>query len=1072
MGVNNKLIYQIETLFNNKISKDSITQAINNLDTLINNSKKCKLPSLNDYVEIKQSTQPIQQIQQKPKPKAKAKAIETVTQPIETVTQITTNNTNNRSIMSFINKINATYHPLEIYKKGDKKMGYHKLLPGWRDRSFIESVQQEEIFNRSNNPNTILYKVPKNIVIFDIDSKEAHTQINKFCETSNYKPIITRSFSFSGDEFYKLHYYFRIDFDEKINCQQFGNYDIIHQGGQVAELLRTYIEYDSMPTINKNDYNELYTKLNDISSKPNAITNNIINSAVENTKESHNVGVHNYKYVITDAEILDILSLLPVKYNNDRMGGWLQMTTILKQLDKKEIWENWSKKSINYDEAKNNATYNSINLKEVYDLDINTIIKILNTEHGHTLPYIKRYKPNEPLIKQTNIQYIMGEAEYIDELFTYDTFLNNDTILINSCTGTGKTTSLKTHLIKYLKDATNKHTKIITLTALMSLSDQHEMTFDDLGMVHYKKTELTIADTNIMTVCINSLNKKLKMMTKKDMQNTILFIDEVESFLQLSHNKTLNGILKNTFELLIKLIKNCKKIIVADAKIPKSIFELLKTRPDATKIFINNKFKKYAGLKAIKINDETIFLNNILNDCNNNNYFLAAYDTIKTAEDHYNMAISQVPTSEHYKYILITSKSQFKLINANEQFKNKFVFYSPSIVYGVDFSSLTIPQRVYLYVKGNSISPTGFFQQATRCRKIKELLYYGCPINKNAVYVDIEDVKEQTRNFKIVNDAINNLCKIINEDDEIVFCENSFFKLWTFNEFQNDMYTSNKIAHFEIILREQGFILSELGEIKTIDKKSKKDMRQIETDNIEMMWTNYLKLTDEERCDQHEKYSFISNNIDFYGLFGKDNETLIKYKDYILNEPRKTAYLNTIKLLKADNYINKQLNNLNEKTYDIKIIDSDYNKINLLRKFESEFDIGHLDIEFDKGDQIIEMKNDMYLLFKKLFRTTTPKPTNNKDLKKLYVQLIRNITTSKIITSKQIKSGKNRDAYSYKLNSDYINECLELNKISSYYNENTFHENIISTYELKDKSKETSNNNIIYKSLNDIFDNC
>ena len=45
----------------------------------------------------------------------------------------------------------------------------------------------------------------------------------------------------------------------------------------------------------------------------------------------------------------------------------------------------------------------------------------------------------------------MGEAEYIDELFTYDTFLNNDTILINSCTGTGKTTSLATHLIKYLE---------------------------------------------------------------------------------------------------------------------------------------------------------------------------------------------------------------------------------------------------------------------------------------------------------------------------------------------------------------------------------------------------------------------------------------------------------------------------------------------------------------------------------------------------------------------------------------------------------------------------------------------
>lgn len=37
--------------------------------------------------------------------------------------------------------------------------------------------------------------------------------------------------------------------------------------------------------------------------------------------------------------------------------------------------------------------------------------------------------------------------------------------------------------------------------------------------------------------------------------------------------------------------------------------------------------------------------------------------------------------------ILITADSKIKISDAQEQFKDKYVFYSPSITYGVDYNN-------------------------------------------------------------------------------------------------------------------------------------------------------------------------------------------------------------------------------------------------------------------------------------------------------------------------------------------------------------------------------------------------
>ena len=73
-----------------------------------------------------------------------------------------------------------------------------------------------------------------------------------------------------------------------------------------------------------------------------------------------------------------------------------------------------------------------------------------------------------------------------------------------------------------------------------------------------------------------------------------------------------------------------------------------------------------------------------------------------------------------------------------------------------------------------------------------------------------------------------------------------------------------------------------------------------------------------------------------------------------------------------------------------------------------------------------------------MFRASKQKPTTYKELKKLYVGIIKNITCADIISSKQIgksKDGKRKD-YAYTLDSSLIEYHLELNK---YMNRNALH---------------------------------
>ena len=72
----------------------------------------------------------------------------------------------------------------------------------------------------------------------------------------------------------------------------------------------------------------------------------------------------------------------------------------------------------------------------------------------------------------------------------------------------------------------------------------------------------------------------------------------------------------------------------------------------------------------------------------------------------------------------------------------------------------------------------------------------------------------------------NNLCSYIDEFDEVRVVHNTFFNLYRYNEWVKDIYASNKLMHFELLLKLNGFKLSSEGEVLTLSKEEQAPQKQ------------------------------------------------------------------------------------------------------------------------------------------------------------------------------------------------------------------------------------------------------
>ncbi len=754
-------------------------------------------------------------------------------------------------------------------------------------------------------------------------------------------------------------------------------------------------------------------------------------------------------YDVTDDQIREMLNKLEPKYY-ENYSHWLIITTILKTMNKRELWVEFSKKYKFFDAVNNDIEYN----KHKGIIDINHLAYLTKS------PLIKTYKPYHQITKNLECKSVEFNKQYLK--FEKELF-NNKTVIVESCTGTGKTTHIASQITDEMND--NKDLRLVSIVCLTSLVAQHIKSFDKIDLKSYK-LKSTNFDQDDLIICINSLDKMYNL-HDDNLKNMIVYIDEINSFLEcLTHNDTLDRNLKRVFRILTRMIKLSHKVIVSDALISDNVFNFLGLRDNISKIFIKNTYLKYQGIKAYEMADENDFYKKVKGLTKKGKPYFFGADSCTIATNYHDRLKEDAKNKDNM--ILITSETGIKINDASEELKDKQTFASPSITSGIDVS-FDQKQNVFIYINGLTLQPSGSFQQTTRIRNIDNLYYHTNESSNQPRYNSIEDVEKYYKSSIDKSNTLYSMCTYIDQDEELVVVDNLFFKLFCYNEYVKDVYHTNKSLHYRSILLKNGFDISKVGDHTKLDKTIKNEMVEARKENNDQKFDRFLELCKKggkeydnlikivENLEDHQNTSEFVNymkNVIYFNLLPDPNSTLDdddletinknahftdsdldrleKYKEYIISDYSKDSHKAVIDLLKSDDYITRRSKDSLNKTYDVHNISSRYAKIKILRDFEkilgiSKNDISSIDIA--KYDNPVVVSDTLYGFYKVQFprREKSSPPTTYYELAKTYISTYKAIIGDIPLISTSLVGNKKRS--SYKLDVDVLMFHVDFNEL-------------------------------------------
>ena len=785
-------------------------------------------------------------------------------------------------------------------------------------------------------------------------------------------------------------------------------------------------------------------------------------------KHFDNVGNGNrYMFNITIEEIDYILNKLNNEWYETDHYKWLNVMTVIKNLynsgfyDNEKlyiVWDKFNKQGANYNSENN---YKQFMANEGKILNINYLVCMVNKINKTSIPCFKKYVPiNDPLKLLNNFETQVIEINNNKKTYmklNLNDFINNDTLILQGTTGTGKTTITAKILNMYKK--LYPDVKFLSIVDLVKLAEQQIITFEKEGLKlsNYKNIENSyqFEKENMIVCCINSLHSKFNDI---EPNNYIIYIDEINSFIEnYLTNDLLNTHLQKTNRILMGIISKCKKLIVSDAHINNLTMLFLEKRKTKNGLYIKNPYKKYEGIEAMKYNKEQDFINEVNRKIKNNEYFLFGCDSKTIIERLYNNCIDIFKDKKKH-FILITKDHKIDIEDASKDFKNKFVFYSPSIKTGIDFS-IDEAQESLLYINGKTISSEGLFQQLTRTRNLKGIKYYSNCESNLLKHDTLKDTEQYYDNLIVYSNNLNetetNLRNLVcyNDDEETKICKSTFYKLYIQYSYKHNIQETNKLIHFENILKQEGFDLYQKGNIKKLNH-SMKDILKAKTIKINNEMFNTF-------CDLSIKLDKLNNNTDNMEIFDIKGELQNPLYDNLHNKinhlclsPNQYKKYQVIlmddiiydKLFKIRNLFltNERLHKIIENVYgtneNVKIINNKYSKIIALRKFEKVNNIKPFDINFN-NDNKTNVKNniddDFFNKLKIQFRIdeNIEKPENIQNLNKIYIQLIKNITGDDlnfiINKRKQIKKVRNTHYLIDNNKTKWLFDCIFNNQKNS-----------------------------------------
>jgi hypothetical protein len=422
-----------------------------------------------------------------------------------------------------------------------------------------------------------------------------------------------------------------------------------------------------------------------------------------------------------------------LKDYSHRYNEWLTISFCLKDLylgvtEQEKVYnlfDDFSKNSSSYNKTANEHIF----LKLEPYIDINYLFKLSNESH-YILPF---YNYQKILFNPKNHKNIIIKNEKYIDVDTQQ-LLKYRYICIKSPTGTGKTTSLK-----QIISATGIN-NIISITSRVNLAGEH---MKNLNLSFYldMKTPADFENCNRLVIQLESLRK----CNYKLFKNSIVILDEVNSLLSHLRSPTMNNKRREVYLYLIELIKNASYVISMDCDFSDwniKFLQEIRNENENDYIIYYNTVKNKIGTTAIIYDYPQTMINVMIENLKNGKYFISCFDSLKQMNNIIDF-LSKYGKKE--EWLIYSSEIDYKLIDT-KTWINRYVFFSPTILYGLDYNYTKVD--VFSFTYKNHLNPLQIYQMISRARDQEKVHIYCNEHHRYAKYKSVEDVIHETELYE------------------------------------------------------------------------------------------------------------------------------------------------------------------------------------------------------------------------------------------------------------------------------------------------------------------------------------
>lgn len=751
-------------------------------------------------------------------------------------------------------------------------------------------------------------------------------------------------------------------------------------------------------------------------------------------------------YVIEEEQIRQcryLLNKLPPRYH-DNYDLWRDVGFALSYTSEKflPLFIEFSRKSAKFKSEDDCISFwNSIKNNKDENIRIGSLIYVFRSENKNdktqfSFPITKVYEPISRYKEHPNLDIIYGNDKYIPATIA-DKFMQYKINLIKSPTGSGKT---YIHSQKYLPRIYKDRSLSIVSRQAMAYKQKEDFRLVGIDNAIYCESKYV---ENNMICQVDSLYK----LEKELYYGCPLFLDEFNSITSYFRSGTLEGKRKEVFEIFIDLVINASHIYCADADMS-----------DMAINFLFNIFKK----NQLEIPATLLYWNKVKN-VNTKAYFYQSFGKIM-GEIYHSLEINKpfilACDSKSQMELIIEKCREFCLdqkldgrvedflvysreegdnkdfVKINELWKDRYVFFTPKIIYGLSFESMKTD--VYGIFFNDSINPLNMMQQISRCRDIDSLKIYIKDNTKELQYDSLDDVREYVDQLNIQHSILMNRRKV----DEYDISDVIYAELHAYDEYYNDILKSYAKYHLKAILEEKGFIIEDVVDLKDDiydDKAMNEILKKNNDKDLKTIFDSFEDKTIKLNLKQRNKKEKIKNRMHYLQINKSqlDEEIL----DLMLNDTKYKQHLYICKAFMKEEIRHHMYIYLEDKEFKENIWRNIYDKIKMINKLENYLDISPFCIDRLAAVDVLEgtiINNFQFKVssehIKKLFNFKNIIMKTNYDvyryLTKMYIQLYGD---SVIISDgeKQVRisnSKKYKKCYTYKLNQGLLKQHYNLLK--------------------------------------------